>query len=958
MALIDLTSDLSWYGKTPPTVNNITDRDAKGFTAKEQQLNPSRFVGISDGQFSYTGPMGFGILGTQNNFDDIHNEGFTLNIMPKGSGRPDSQFLGITNTQYETTSLLGNLSDNIGTYSDDRQNTRFETDSSNIPFVNKGGGFDDHGATISIPPFLPRGGAAEDSFAINDATFDANGTATRQGQLGEGSPFVKHLGWSDTSKYSDSFNQGDLADNKATLSAGLVAKYIANTPIDDMYNKFKLREEAHDPYGYAKPPFILRGIQQDDKTDPQRWGTPGVFDIPRGGIVTAAERAALDAVRIGKFLIRPPGISFLIKQFGLQLTNPNTEGVDGTAKTNTFMTKLYDPLSPITNAVGGTLGLRTDRHFPPLVRAKTSTYEGVLKKRAALGLEAETSQNRLVKIRTELLGAGGGGAASGLLKLFGKIAAKVSGRPGEPITALTGLTGPGSLLGIGATTIRRHVTTPDVGDLDKLADSRKDIVNKETNKTTSKINIDFRNDGADYNEIDDNATHPHLGMGFLTALEESEFNGGGDEEGKDYTGTPNIGRTRYKTQPYDKLREEANTRFENQNTDRDFLTGEDYDTTTEENPLAKKTETVLDAGGEEVPFEGGGKADSTIEGSETTPLKTYKTNTYQQIKSKAADRTDSLNPIALDFRVEPSEDDPNPVYDRTVEAETSITKKVSEQDQNGNEFNGGGTNVGKGEADSPDADAPDLAPNETGHFTVLGYADLTRDNPNKRNFGYSKGSLGATYNSDQTLEGKYGYLKYDMNRSGIIDQGDPIQSLGEEDYGDVKDLINFKFQALRTSDELDNPSEQPIIFRAYINSVNDSFAPSWNENQDQGRADAKIMLEGWSRSIGLDFIVPVHSQAEISAVWAKLERLAKLTYPIYASSGFTGTYAKVTIGDLYKGEAMYVTDLSYDWDNETPWETAAGKQLPFYTQVSMTLGWIGKHRPDINTHVFTYNATT
>ena len=30
-----------------------------------------------------------------------------------------------------------------------------------------------------------------------------------------------------------------------------------------MYNKFKVREEAYDPFGYAKPPFILRGIQQD-----------------------------------------------------------------------------------------------------------------------------------------------------------------------------------------------------------------------------------------------------------------------------------------------------------------------------------------------------------------------------------------------------------------------------------------------------------------------------------------------------------------------------------------------------------------------------------------------------------------------------------------------------------------------------------------------------------------------
>ena len=88
-------------------------------------------------------------------------------------------------------------------------------------------------------------------------------------------------------------------------------------------------------------------------------------------------------------------------------------------------------------------------------------------------------------------------------------------------------------------------------------------------------------------------------------------------------------------------------------------------------------------------------------------------------------------------------------------------------------------------------------------------------------------------------------------------------------------------------------------------------------------------------------------------IYEKLTQLAKLTYPIYPrNKGFTGTYCKVTIGDLYVGEAMYVTDLSYDWDNETPWEIEPGMQLPFYTGVSMTLGWIGKQRPDFRTNVY------
>ena len=164
----------------------------------------------------------------------------------------------------------------------------------------------------------------------------------------------------------------------------------------------------------------------------------------------------------------------------------------------------------------------------------------------------------------------------------------------------------------------------------------------------------------------------------------------------------------------------------------------------------------------------------------------------------------------------------------------------------------------------------------------------------------------------------------------------------------MSDLIDFYFRPLRTTDAFDDEREL-IQFRAYINAINDSFAPGWDENQDQGRADAKIMLAGWSRSISLDFVVPIHSADEFDSVWNKLDELARLTYPVYVEgASFTGTYVQVTIGSLYEKVPMYVQDLSYDWDNETPWELAPGLQVPYYTIVNMSLGWMGNQRPDAN----------
>jgi hypothetical protein len=55
---------------------------------------------------------------------------------------------------------------------------------------------------------------------------------------------------------------------------------------------------------------------------------------------------------------------------------------------------------------------------------------------------------------------------------------------------------------------------------------------------------------------------------------------------------------------------------------------------------------------------------------------------------------------------------------------------------------------------------------------------------------------------------------------------------------------------------------------------------------------------------------------------------------------------------------MYVQDLSYDWDNETPWEIVDGQQVPYYTNVSMTLGWIGAQRPSFEGKAFSLNGVT
>jgi hypothetical protein len=288
------------------------------------------------------------------------------------------------------------------------EQTRFNYDPGDLTVAIAPRGFDQVGNQSNA--FIPR---------VSGNTFNINGqgTATRLSQQGTGTKFpigpegqvhefdIKRTGFSILSRYGDTFDSKTLK--------GLAATYTANSPIDDMYNKFKVREEVHDPFGYAKPPFILRGIQRDDSSKPQRWGigdtTAGtissLLDIPRGGPLVMGDRILNDAVRLGKMMIRPQGLAFIAKQQLLHMMQPNTEGVMGYPNLN-FVTnqKLSSPANTLASALGSPLGLRYKKYGLLPTDDGISKYEDIHKNRYYQSFaipDLDIKQNRLVLLLDE-----------------------------------------------------------------------------------------------------------------------------------------------------------------------------------------------------------------------------------------------------------------------------------------------------------------------------------------------------------------------------------------------------------------------------------------------------------------------------------------------------------------------------------------------------------------------------
>jgi hypothetical protein len=674
-----------------------------------------------------------------------------------------------------------------------------------------------------------------DGFPIN------GGDGKRLTQLGAGTKFPigptgnsyefdkVRFGFNPDMRYGDVYGSQPVSGDNAHF--GLSKTYTEDSPIDDMYNKFNLRDDATPNPGYAKQPFILRGIQREGKSDPQRWGlgntTAGkissTFDIPRSGILTAIERGAVDVARIGKFLISPRGLSWGIKQFGLQLTGPNLEGSDGTTRKvlGKNSPKLWMPTSTLLSPLVAQAGMHLRRtgllpaDIPGLV---PHNYEDVINFRSDSGI---ITNNRLINLKNELLPlpkADGGIAAAA--KSATTFLSNLVGFKGMPIKTLSGKTGPDSILGIGTTNINRFANT-----------SLKD-----------QLSTDFKE---------------HIGgLGGFTY--------------EQY-----LKRYNHYTNPYVQTKGESDKIFSIFDID-------------DSKDSKKKSH--------------GGRQ---IEGFDAYGLQTHKA-----LKSLAS-------------------------------------KKQPRKDGSRTLFDGGGSSQALDSSNNPiPANSGDIK-----YYKTLEFGDLKRD----ADAGIIKSFQdGSTYEITDKIQSKYGYPNYPLGER--TDAVDPIQGLEAfSDYGDIKDLIKFKFTPLRLTDKAKD-TENPIIFRAFIGTLSDSFMPGWDENQDQGRADGKIMLGSWSRNISLDFTVPIFSRGELEIVYNKLDELARLTYPIYQGSGFTGTYVKVTVGDLYVDVPMYITDLSYDWDNETPWELEEGKQVPYYTSINMTLGWIGTQRPEYNTKAFSLNG--
>jgi hypothetical protein len=134
-------------------------------------------------------------------------------------------------------------------------------------------------------------------------------------------------------------------------------------------------------------------------------------------------------------------------------------------------------------------------------------------------------------------------------------------------------------------------------------------------------------------------------------------------------------------------------------------------------------------------------------------------------------------------------------------------------------------------------------------------------------------------------------------------------------------------------------------FRAFLGPMSDSYNANWNSFQYLGRGENFYTYSGFTRQISLSWTVAAQSKEELIPMYKKLNYLASTLAPDYSPNGFMrGNLVQLTVGGYLYEQPGFITSLTYDIQEDTPWEIGIGvgngsedgsvKELPHIIRVS------------------------
>lgn len=164
-----------------------------------------------------------------------------------------------------------------------------------------------------------------------------------------------------------------------------------------------------------------------------------------------------------------------------------------------------------------------------------------------------------------------------------------------------------------------------------------------------------------------------------------------------------------------------------------------------------------------------------------------------------------------------------------------------------------------------------------------------------------------------------------------------------------QDFIKFKFKIITPEEE----NNKTLLFRAFLDTFDDKYSSNWNTWNYNGRAENFYTYGNFERSLNIGFKIAAQSRHEMKPLYQKMIQLASVTAPTYNNNTMRGTFIEATVGDYLVNTTGFISNVSYTWQNNYPWEIALDRnnldsemqQLPTVLDCSLTFTPIHKFVP-------------
>ena len=145
--------------------------------------------------------------------------------------------------------------------------------------------------------------------------------------------------------------------------------------------------------------------------------------------------------------------------------------------------------------------------------------------------------------------------------------------------------------------------------------------------------------------------------------------------------------------------------------------------------------------------------------------------------------------------------------------------------------------------------------------------------------------------------------------------------------------------------------KQYAYFQATLQSLNESFAPSWSSKHFFGRTEQIHTYTMTDRTIDMGFVIFATEIRRLQNLYERVSWLAQQTYASYDDSARmkAGPLIRMTVGDMFSNLTGFIRSLSFDWSFLGPggkWEITQGLRIPMACSVSMNFTVVHDDMPD------------